>query len=446
MKKILILGAGLSSSTLIKYLLDHSEQNSWKVRVGDLSIETAKSKVGNNPNGEAFSFDVNNNEQARNEVKQADLVVSMLPASMHYLIAAACLEYRKTMVTASYVSKEIKAMEAEAIEKGILILNEIGVDPGIDHMSAMAIIDRIKEKGGKLTSFKSFCGGLIAPKHDNNPWNYKFTWNPRNVVVAGQGSAAQYIEDGKLKFVPYQKLFERTERAEIEGCGEFEVYMNRDSVKYLKSYNLEGISTLIRGTMRRPGYCKAWNAFVQLGATDDTYTIENSENMTYKEFLETFVKPQAGKCLEQSVADYLKIPFDSNVMYRLRWLDLFKNTKIGLKNATPAQILQKILVEKWVLDKDDKDMIAMQHIFEYELKGVKKRIKSSLVVIGQDDVHTAMSITVGMPVAIAVELILKGKMNLTGVHIPVTKNIYEPVLKELEQIGINFIEEEEIIG
>ncbi len=446
MKKILVLGAGLSCSTLIRNLLENSTKHSWKVRVGDISEETAKKKIGAHKNGEAFSFDVFNQEQRCNEIKAADIVVSMLPASMHHMIADSCLNHKKNMVTASYVSDEIKNKDEEARKKGILILNEIGVDPGIDHMSAMAVIDRVKESGGELTAFRSNTGGLVAPKSDNNPWNYKFTWNPRNVVVAGQGSAAQIIVNSTYKYIPYHKLFQRIERTEIKNYGEFEVYMNRNSLKYRQSYGLEDIPTMIRGTMRRPGFCKAWDVFVQLGATDDTYTLENSENMTYRDFINTFTKYEEGKNLEEKVRKYLNIHEESIVMYKLRWLDIFKDKKIGLKNATPAQILQKILKEKWTLGKDEKDMIAMQHKFEYNLEGKNKRITSSLVVEGEDDIHTAMSITVGMPVAIAVKLILTGKIKETGVHIPVKKTIYKPILKELEEYGIKFIEDKETLA
>ncbi len=442
MKKIVIFGAGMSASTLIKYLLDHAESEDWTVRVGDLSLETATRKVNAHPRGEAFRFDLSDAEQLENEVKNADIVVSMLPAALHGSVARSCVKYAKNMVTASYVSDEMKSLHDEAVANNILILNEIGVDPGIDHMSAMAIIDQIHEKGGTTTSFRSYCGGLIAPKDDNNPWNYKFTWNPRNVVVAGQGGAAKYIENGSYKYVPYHKLFTQISRTEVLDYGEFEVYPNRDSLKYRGIYGLENIPTMLRGTMRRPGYSQAWNSFVQLGITDDTYAIENSENMTYAEFLESFVPSDASKNLEEKLANYLNISTNSNEMFRLRWLGLLKNTKIGLPNATPAQILQHLLVQKWNLDADDKDLLAMQHIFEYNLNGKSKKIVSSMVLGGQDSVHTAMSMTVGLPVAIAVRMILNGKITKKGVQIPTSKDIYEPVLQELRTFGIKFIEEE----
>jgi len=442
MKKIFVIGAGLSSSTLIQYLLDHSEKFDWKIKVGDVSLEMAQRKIGGHKNGEAIEFDIFNESQREKEISESDLVVSMLPARFHYLAAECCVKFKKDMVTASYVSPEMKALSEEAEKAGIIIMNEIGVDPGIDHMSAMLIIDRIKEQGGKLTSFQSYTGGLVAPKYDNNPWNYKFTWNPRNVVLAGAGGSAQIIENGKYKFIPYHQLFRRTSRIEVLNYGEFEVYCNRDSLKYRKPYNIENIPTMIRGTMRRPGFAKAWDTFVQLGATDDSFVIENSENMTYREFINTFLNNECLDKTEKSLAKFLKVDLDSEIMYKLRWLGIFKDTKIGLKHATPAQVLQKILEEKWQLAPEDKDLIAMQHIFDYEKDGKMHRIKSSLVVEGRDTVHTAMSITVGVPVAIAVKMILTGVFKEKGVHIPVTKNFYLPVLEELKEYGIRFVEEE----
>ena len=445
MKKIFLIGAGLSTSTLIEYILDNSEKYNWKLRIGDMSVETARKKINGHANGELVKFDIYNEEQREVEIKNADIVVSMLPARMHYIVAKCCLKFKKNMITASYVSKEIRDLDEEAKNKGIIILNELGVDPGIDHMSAMSIVDKIKDNGGKLIAFRSYTGGLVAPKHDNNPWNYKFTWNPRNVVVAGQGSAAQIIVNGKYKYIPYHRLFKRIDRTEVLDFGEFEVYMNRDSLKYRKAYQLEKIPTMIRGTLRRPGFCKAWDVLVQLGVTDDSYTIENSENMTYRDFINTFLRYEEKIPVEQKIMDKLDIHEDSIVMYKLRWLGLFKDKKIKLKNATPAQILQKLLMKRWKLDIDDKDMIVMQHKFEYIIDDRKKRIISSIVVKGRNNVHTAMSITVGMPVAIAMKMVLTGKIKKTGVHIPVKREIYEPIMNELETYGIKFIEEEETI-
>ena len=441
MQHILILGAGLSASSLIKYLLDHSENFDWQIRLGDLSVETAKAKINQHPRGEAFYFNVNDEEQCRSEVQKADIVVSMLPASLHFKVARACVDFSKNMVTASYVSPQIEALNEEAIAKNVLILNEIGVDPGIDHMSAMQIIDNIKAEGGEITSFQSSTGGLVAPKYDNNPWNYKFTWNPRNVVVAGQG-VSMFIRNGKYKYIPYHKLFKRVLRTEVLNYGEFEIYPNRDSLKYREIYGLDNIPSMLRGTMRRPGFSRSWDIFVQLGMTDDTFIIEDSENMTYREFVNSFLRYETQISVETKLAKYVCVDEDSEIMYKLRWLDLFKPIKIGLKRATPAQILQHILLKKWVLDKDDKDMIIMQHRFEVAFGDKKKTILSTMAVEGTDQTHTAMSKTVGYPVAIACKLILAGQIKASGVKLPLDSVIYEPILKELTTLGIQFIEEE----
>lgn len=442
MKKVLILGAGLSASSLIKYLIDHSEECNWTIKLGDISLELCEQKIAGHKNGEAFVFDVKNQKQVDLEVKKADLVISMLPASFHHIVAQACVEHAVNMVTASYVSKEVRAMDREAKEKGIILLNEIGVDPGIDHMSAMQVIDRIKEKGGKIIEFESNTGGLVAPKYDNNPWNYKFTWNPRNVVLAGQGNS-QFLHNGMYKYIPYNKLFERYERINVLDLGEFEAYPNRDSLSYTNIYGLEDVKTIFRGTIRRPGFSKAWNAFVQLGMTSDDYIFNNSKNATYRQFINSYLPYNVEKPVEQKVAEYLNVDEDSAMMYKLRWLGIFGDEVIGLDKATPAEILQQLLESKLSLDSDDIDMIVMQHQFVYELNDEIKKIYSSMIVYGENNVHTAMSITVGLPVAIAAKMLLTGEISgLTGVHIPTVKEIYEPIMKELEDYKIRFTEEE----
>jgi len=320
------------------------------------------------------------------------------------------------------------------------LLNEIGLDPGIDHMSAMQAIHQIKANGGELTSFKSFCGGLVHPDYDNNPWNYKFTWNPRSVVLAGQGTA-QYIGNGDYKYIAYAKLFEHTEKMRILDAGEFEGYPNRDSLSYRKAYGLENIPTLFRGTLRRVGYSETWNVFVQLGLTDDSYVLENSENISNRELLNMLLPYDNEISVEQKLCNTFKIATDSSIFKKIAWLGMFEETKAGIKKASPAMLLQAILEEKWALGDEDKDMIVMQHQFEYLQNGAQQKLNSSLVVFGNDPRHTAMAKTVGLPVAIATKLILNGKINSIGVQIPTTKDIYVPVLKELAENGINFIEE-----
>ena len=439
MQRILVVGAGRSASTLIQYLLDFSEENDWLITVADFDLDLAKKKVNNHTNAKAISFDVFDEEQRNDGIRNADIVVSMLPASMHILLAEDCVFQGKNMVTASYVSEEIAALNDKAVEKGVLLLNEIGLDPGIDHMSAKKVIDEIHADGGEIHTFKSFCGGLVAPKYDTNPWNYKFTWNPRNVVLAGQGTA-QFIRNGQYKYIPYQSLYSRTETMDVLEAGAFEGYANRDSLGYREAYDLADIPTIFRGTLRRPGYCEAWNVFVQLGMTDDTYRVSGLSNITWRNFINSFLVFDEVKTVEEKLQSNLSL--SDEVIDKLKWLGIFEKTPIGLDNATPAQVLQKLLESKWSLEEEDKDMIVMQHQFHYQLKGEEKCLHSSLVLEGKGQIHTAMSMTVGLPVAIATKLILQGKIQLSGVQIPVMKEVYESVLEELKSFGIDFVEEE----
>ena len=442
MRKIFLIGAGRSASSLIKYLLDNSVEQGWHLTVADLSLELAQSKINGHENATAIQFDINNEEQRSGEISKADIVISMLPASMHVPVAKDCIAQGKSMVTASYVSDEMKALDEDAKAAGVVLMNEIGVDPGVDHLSAMNVLDEIRDAGGKMLSFESFTGGLVAPESDNNPWNYKFTWNPRNVVLAGQGSAAKFFQEGRYKYVPYNKLFRRTELIDIEGYGEFEGYANRDSLGYRSVYGLDDIPTIYRGTLRRRGFCRAWDCFVQLGATDDSYVLEDSENMTYRQFINSFLPYNPNDSVELKLKYYLRLWDDTHVFEKLEWLGIFSEAKVGLKEATPAQILQKILEEKWSLEEDDIDMIVMWHKFGYELNGEKLQKESSMVCLGDDQTYTAMAKTVGIPVAIATKLVLNGVIKTPGVRVPITKEIYKPMLEELSQHGINFTEKD----
>ncbi|GAB4324088.1 MAG: saccharopine dehydrogenase C-terminal domain-containing protein [Bacteroidales bacterium] len=443
-KTILVLGAGLSAPSLIRYLLEYAGRNGLVVRVGDIDVEQAAKRIAGDPSGIPFRFDVMDENQRNQEVEQAEIVVSLLPPKLHFLVAQTCLKHSKNLVTASYVSPELRALDAEVRKAGILMLNEIGLDPGIDHMSAKQIIDRIKSEGGEMISFKSSTGGLVAPKYDNNPWNYKFTWNPKNVVIAGKGGA-QFIKRGRYKYIPQHKIFTRVQRCHIEGYGEFEIYPNRDSLKYRSAYGIDGIPTMFRGTIRRPGFCRTWNLLVQLGLTDDTFVIEDAGQLTYRDFTNSFLKYDKVKRVEEKLADYLGIDPECHDMYKLRWLGLFENEPIGLVKGTPAEILQKKLEEKWALDPEDRDLIVMLHDFEYR-KGEKYyRILSSLAVEGTET-ETAMARTVGLPAAIATRLILEKKINLSGVRIPIDESVYQPVLEELKQYGIAFKDEEHEIA
>jgi saccharopine dehydrogenase (NADP+, L-glutamate forming) len=441
MKKILILGSGLSSSNLIEYLLNVSSEYNFKIIVTGLTIEQAESKLNGHPNGQAVLFDISDVSKLPELVANSDVVISLLPASFHPLVAKECLKLKKSLFTASYVSPELKNLDEEVKKNNLLFLNECGLDPGIDHMSAMKIIDDIRSKGGKIITFESNTGGLVAPAYDNNPWHYKLTWNARNVVLAGQ-AGARFLHNGKIKFIPYQQLFSRTEIVKVLDYGEFEVYANRDSMIYKDIYKLDDVQTLFRGTMRRPGYSEAYNCFIKLGMTDDNLIIENSENLTNRTFLDIFLQENPDLTIEENFCKYMGIYPDSELFRKIKWLGIFDNEPIKLKNASAAQILQSIIEQKWNLSENDLDMVVMQHQFIYELSGKKYEKKSSLVVIGVDKIHTAMAITVGTPLAIAVKLYLTGKLNVSGVVIPVTPEIYNPILNELEHYGVKFIEEE----
>lgn len=439
MRKILIIGAGRSASSLIKYLLDKSETEKLHITIADLSLELAAKKANNHPNATGIQFDINNEAQRYEEISKADVVISMLPAHMHIEVAKDCITFKKNMVTASYVSDAMQALDSEVKENGLIFMNEIGLDPGIDHMSAMKIINDIRQKGGKMLLFESFCGGLVAPESDTNLWNYKFTWAPRNVVLAGQGGTAKFIQEGKYKYIPYNRLFRRTEFLLVEDYGKFEAYANRDSLKYRSVYGLDDVLTLYRGTIRRVGFSKAWNMFVQLGMTDDNYVMENSENMSYRDFINSFLPYHPTDSVEIKTRLQLGIEQDDIMWDKLLELDLFNpNKKVGLKNATPAQILEKILFDKWALEPNDKDMIVMYHKFGYELAGKQHQIDSKMVCIGDDQTYTAMAKTVGLPVAMATLLILNGKIKTTGIQLPIHKEVYEPILAELEEYGVIF--------
>ncbi|WP_242117276.1 saccharopine dehydrogenase family protein [Aestuariivivens sediminicola] len=443
MRKILVIGSGKSSSYLLKYLLDKSVKEELFITVGDVHLEHAEKIINGHVNARTIPLNVNDDTSRVNAIKAADIVVSMLPARFHIHVAKDCITFKKHMVTASYVSQEMQDLDEVAKHNNIILLNEIGVDPGIDHMSAMQVLNNIRENGGKIILFESFTGGLIAPESDTNLWNYKFTWNPRNVVLAGQGGAAKFLQEGTYKYIPYHRLFRRTEFLDIDGFGRFEAYANRDSLKYQSAYGLDNIKTLYRGTMRRVGFSRAWNIFVVLGMTDDSYTLEDSETMSYRDFINAFLPYHHTDSVELKLRHALKIDQDDIVWDKLVELDIFNaDKKVGLKNASPAQILQKILMDKWTLAEDDRDMIVMYHKFGYELNSKKHQIDANMVVLGENQTYTAMAKTVGLPVAMVTLAILNGHITTPGVQIPITKEIYDPILKELREFGIRFKEKE----
>ncbi len=323
---------------------------------------------------------------------------------------------------------------------GIIFLNECGLDPGIDHMSAMSVIDKIRNSGNTMRSFETFTGGLLAPDPDENPWQYKFTWNPRNVVLAGKGGV-KFLQEGKYKYIPYHKVFRRTEMVHIPGYGYFEGYANRDSLQYMNLYGLEGIKTLYRGTFRRPGFCRAWDIFVQLGATADDYMMENVDKMTHKDFINSFLSYNPFDSVELKLAHYINLPFNSTEMFKMKWLGMFDNEPVGLSEGSPALILEHILKKKWALNKTDLDMVVMWHKFEYFEGDKLNVINAYMIATGEDADNTGMAKTVGLPVGIAAKLILENRIMLKGVQIPVKEEIYKPILEGLKTSGIEVKEE-----
>ncbi|GAA4350191.1 saccharopine dehydrogenase C-terminal domain-containing protein [Hymenobacter saemangeumensis] len=443
--RLLLLGAGRSASSLIEYLLRYAPTESWFLTVADVNpAHLAPVLAAHSAYARVVPFAIENEKLLSSLVGEADIVISMLPALFHPLVAQACVQHGRHLATASYVSPEIRDLHEQAIAADITILMECGLDPGLDHMSAMRAIEHIRARGGRLTSFKSYCGGLLAPEAEaDNPWQYKFTWNPRNVVLAGQ-STAKYLEKGHPRFIPYQQLFARTETLTVPGYGDYEGYANRDSLSYRAPYGLDDIPTILRGTLRRPGYCAAWHALVRLGLTDDTVKLDNPETMTWQELVEAYL-PATTQQLELPLrlATYLGLDPAGEVMGRLNWLGLFSERPVGMANATPAQLLERLLTEKWALQPHDHDLIVMQHLFDFELNGQQHRLTSSLTVKGDDATHTAMAKTVGLPLGMAVRRLAQGLLTQRGVVIPVQADLYEPILDELAQdYAIHFHEEE----
>jgi len=441
MTRILIIGAGRSAVSLIDYLVEQAVSLDWFITVADMDEQLALSRTGGRERTNALAFDIRNNQQRQQLIADNDFVISMLPAFMHGDVARDCVEQGKHMATASYVSEEMKALDKAAKHKGVLLLNECGLDPGIDHASAMQLIDHIRQQGGEVLDFYSYCGGLVAPASNTNPWGYKFSWNPRNVVVAGQ-TTAQYIENGKVCFIPYSRIFSQTTTIAVDGYGHYDAYANRDSLSYREVYQLKNIRTLLRGTLRQAGFCKAWNILVKLGWTDDHSIIEHASELTMKDWLEASLPTGQGTNIER-LSQLAGHSLDKTTLSMLDYLGLFGDQQLPLHRGTAAQILQAILEPKWKLMPGDRDLVLMQHQLTYTLPSTGRtlhHLTSTLALEGKDDVNTAMALTVGLPLAIVVKLFLTKKINLSGVQIPITPEIYNPMLAELAQHGVTFKE------
>lgn len=416
-----MIGAGKSATVLIDYLIAESETNNWKFIVADSNRDQVLLKTKNSPFAEAVQLDVTNEDQRSALIQRAHVVISMMPPALHFLVAKDCVEYRKHLLTASYLDDKMKSLRDEISNRKLLFLAEMGLDPGIDHMSAMKIINEIKENGGNITSFKSHCGGLVAPESDDNPWHYKISWNPRNIVMAGQ-SGAVYKENNETKRVDYGHLFDSSNSISFEGLQNLAFYPNRDSLGYIPTYKLADTATFIRTTLRHRDFFSGWNAIVHSGLTNETDNID-AAGLTFARWSEPV------------------LPFvteDNRAM--LQYLGLFEETAVPGTAKTSADILQFLVETKLKMEPADKDMIVMLHEFEYELNGDQKSLKSCLLVKGEDSLRTAMAKTVGLPLGIAAKLILNDTLKLRGLHIPTLKEIYAPVLEHLELAGIKFTE------
>lgn len=441
MRSILILGAGRSASSLIQYLIQHAADQQWRITVGERDLAHARKVVGAGSDvAEAVEIDATNAEARSALIARHDLVVSMLPAFMHMDVLKDCLRLKKHVITPSYVPDALWPMDTEFKQAGLIVLNEMGLDPGIDHMSAMRILDRIRAEGGKMEAFESYCGGLVAPESDDNLWGYKFSWNPRNVILAGAGGSAKYIDAGVTKYIPYHKLFQRTVQVHVPGFGSFDGYANRDSLKYRSHYGIDNIPTMKRGTLRKAGFSIAWDSFVQLGCTDDGFIMELGGDATWNDYINAFLPPSAGRDTRTNLAYYLNLNPDGDVLKKFDELRIFSQEPIGRSGLSPAGLLQHLLEQRWVLGPNDKDLVVMWHRFRYALGGKEHEIHASLAVVGQDQTYTAMARTVGLPIAMACKLVLNGKIADRGVLLPLKPAIYDPVLDELEQNGVMFHE------
>jgi len=429
---ILIIGAGKSATVLIQYLQQKAVENDWYILLADGDETTAKNKWNNAPNGTALGVNIENEMDRQNLVQKADIVVSMLPAQLHFLVAKDCLHFEKPLFTASYVDDNMRSIAADIASKKLLFLCEMGLDPGIDHMSAMAIIDEIHEKGGKITSFKSHCGGLVAPESDNNPWHYKISWNPRNIILAGKAGAI-YLENGVTVSKQYPEIFDQAPVVDLPGIGHLAFYPNRNSLSYIDTYQLHGLKDFVRTTLRYPAFCAGWNAIVQLHLTDET-VIDLAPNTSINNWFQGHIQQHG---LEELLKQFNQ---DPTIQEQLKFIGLFDEINIPTQFNSNASILQWLLEDRWKLAATDKDLVVMLHEIEYSIGDRQFKLDSSMVLKGEDAMNTAMATTVGLPLAMGVCAYLKGEIQMTGLHIPIDARIYQPILKSLAEEGIVFEE------
>jgi len=448
MKQVLVLGAGKSAPYLIATLLEMADAHDWFVRVGDLDRTAARASLGDHPRGDGVRFDVNDSQLRNRLISESDLVVNMLAPRFQELIAWDCLQHGRHMISVSYRSQGLRDLESDAQREGVLLLSELGLDPGIDHMSAMSLIARVKRDGGRITGFCSYGSGIPWPGQAQNPLRYAITWNPRNVVMSGE-VGAQYMEDGKIKIVPYHHVFHHTWAVEVDGVGELEAYPNRDSLRYVKTFGLEHVNTMIRGTLRYPGWSETWARIVQLGLPNESLCIPDLSDRSYREVVEMFLPMSVtGRKIETRVARFLGISPTGGLMDKLRWLGLFSEEKTGCRGESSAAMLVDLLQKKLRLGAGERDMVVLLHELDVEYPGGDRpdeKISSTFVVEGDPDGFTAMSKTVGLPAALGAELVLEGDLHLAGAQLPTHPSIYEPILAGLKAHGMSFKERVEIL-
>ncbi len=437
MLKVVIFGAGKSSSYLIKKLQEISTEISLHITLIDQNWEQLPNDCKNHSNTTYTLLNINNTEKIKNIIKLQNLVISMLPAQLHISIAKICIDLKKNMLTASYVSKQMQELHLQAKESNLLFLNEIGVDPGLDHMSAMVLLNSLKKRGAIINSFYSHTGGLISKTTPNN-WNYKFTWNPKNVITAG-AEGAIFLKNEKKTNIDYNSVFTEITPVKL-GNQNYDSYPNRNSLNYIKKYDLSNIENLYRGTLRYEGYCDAWNVFVQLGMTNDSKIVTFPASTSRKQFLSYFLNKSSE--VETSFCEVFNINKESPIFKKIETLDFFNDTKIvAITKGTAADMLLSILKEDWKMQENDTDVLLMQHEIKYTLNNVNYKTTSELSVLGKDQQYTAMAKTVGVPMFEATLLMLQNKINLTGVHIPTKPIIFQPILNKLKNHGLKFIDQ-----
>ena len=433
MNKVLLLGAGMVAKPLTEYILN----NNIELTIASRTVAKAEKLIGNNTNGKAISWTIEDLKTLEKLVSTHDLTISLLPYAHHVTVARLCIQHKKNMVTTSYVSPEMKLLDTEARNAGILILNEIGVDPGFDHMTAMRIIDKVKSEGGKIREFYSVCGALAAPEVADNPFRYKFSWSPKGVLMAGNNNA-KFLKDGKIVEIPTENLFKNPIKIEFPGVGPMEVYPNRDSLAYIDKYNIPEVETMYRGTFRYPNWCRIMDIMKTLGLLSTE--IQNFEGKTLKEIVAEKLDVYP-KNVKEKVVGRLKLALDGPAIDAIDWLGYFSNDKVLISEGSAFDITAELMQKKMMLPEGARDMVIMQHTFLIEkANGEREVIKSRLLDFATSD-NTSIARTVALPAAIAVKMIFNGEIKEKGIQIPVTKSIYEPVLNELENMGIAMIEE-----